>query len=79
MHQDADIDRLLEEILVDAYGEDEQLWAFRQAFEESGLPPHPGGECPSPDCRCSEMTDSIMARAEELAADRLGIDVAELR
>ena len=43
------------------------------------LPPHPGGECPSPDCRCSEMTDSIMARAEELAADRLGIDVAELR
>ena len=43
------------------------------------LPPHPGGECPSPDCRCSEMTDSIMARAEELAAARLGIDVAELR
>jgi len=34
MHQDADIDRLLEEILVDAYGEDEQLWAFRQAFED---------------------------------------------
>ena len=53
--------------------------AFRQAFEESGLPPHPGGECPSPDCRCSEMTDSIMARAEELAADRLGIPVEELR
>ena len=53
--------------------------AFRQAFEESGLPPHPGGECPSQDCRCSEMNDSIMARAEELAADRLGIDVAELR
>ena len=53
--------------------------AFRRAFEESGLPPHPGGECPTADCRCSEMTDSIMARAEELAADRLGIDVAELR
>ena len=53
--------------------------AFRQAFEESGLPPHPGGECPSPDCRCSEMTDSIMARAEELAAYRLGIPVEELR
>ena len=53
--------------------------AFRQAFEEAGLPPHPGGECPSPDCRCAEMTDSIMARAEELAAGRLGIDVAELR
>ncbi len=53
--------------------------AFRQAFEESGLPPHPGGECPSPDCKCSEMTDSIAARAEELAADRLGIPVEELR
>ncbi len=24
------IDALIEEILVDAYGEDEQLWAFRQ-------------------------------------------------
>ena len=53
--------------------------AFRQAFEESGLPPHPGGECPSPDCRCAELADSIEARAEELAAARLGIDVAELR
>ena len=27
------LDRLLEEILTDAYGDDEQLWAFRQAFE----------------------------------------------
>ena len=27
-------DELLEEILVDAYGEDEQLWSFRQAFED---------------------------------------------
>lgn len=53
--------------------------AFRQAFEESGLPPHPGGECPTADCRCAELADSIEARAEELAADRLGIDVAELR
>jgi hypothetical protein len=30
----SDIDRLLEEILVDAYGEHEQLWAFLNAFEE---------------------------------------------
>ncbi len=29
-----EIDRLLEDILVDAYGEDEQLWAFLQAFED---------------------------------------------
>ncbi len=32
---EADSDRLIEAITVDAYGEDEQLWAFRQAFEES--------------------------------------------
>ena len=29
-----EIDQLLEDILVDAYGEDEQLWAFRQTFED---------------------------------------------
>ncbi len=28
------IETLLEDIPVDAYGEDEQLWAFRQAFED---------------------------------------------
>jgi len=28
------LDELIEEITVDAYGEDEQLWAFRQAFED---------------------------------------------
>lgn len=30
----ANLDELIEEITVDAYGEDEQLWAFRQAFED---------------------------------------------
>lgn len=34
-HNDDDLDALLEEILVDAYGEDEQLWSLRQAFEEN--------------------------------------------
>ena len=29
-----DINSLIEEILIDAYGEDEQLWAFRQTFED---------------------------------------------
>ena len=28
------LDELIEEITVDAYGDDEQLWAFRQAFED---------------------------------------------
>ncbi|GAB6058279.1 hypothetical protein [Desulfonatronum parangueonense] len=33
------LDKLIEEITVDAYGDDEQLWAFQQAFEnEMALP-----------------------------------------
>lgn len=32
-------DRLIEEIIVDAYGDDEQLWAFRQAFEDNVVLP----------------------------------------
>ncbi len=32
-------DALLEEILVDAYGEAEQLWALRQAFEDNVVLP----------------------------------------
>lgn len=30
---EVDLDRVIEEITVDAYGDDEPLWAFRQAFE----------------------------------------------
>jgi hypothetical protein len=30
----AGLDELIEEITVDAYGDDEKLWAFRQAFED---------------------------------------------
>src|SRR3990172_5815773 len=31
----ADLDELIEEITVDAYGDDEKLWAFRQALEDN--------------------------------------------
>jgi hypothetical protein len=34
MKPDPETDKLLEDILVDAYGEDEQLWAFRQVIED---------------------------------------------
>ena len=37
-HRDKDLaalDELIEEITVDAYGDDEKLWAFRQAFEDN--------------------------------------------
>ena len=43
----AALDALIEEITVDAYGEDEQLWAFRQAFEDSVSLPC-GGACRLP-------------------------------
>jgi hypothetical protein len=36
-----EIDQLLAEILVDAYGEDEQLYSFEVAFEESARLPFP--------------------------------------
>lgn len=38
----ADLDRLIEEITVDANCEDEQLWAFRQAFEDGATLPADG-------------------------------------
>ncbi len=34
-----DLDRLIEEIITDAYGDDEQLWAFRYALENGIEPP----------------------------------------
>jgi acetyl-CoA acetyltransferase len=52
--------------------------AFYQAMEEAGIPPHPGGECPTADCRCEELADSIEARAAELAAAKLGVPVPDL-
>ncbi len=36
------IDDLIEEVIVDAYGPDEQLWAFRQAFEDTAHFPFSG-------------------------------------
>ena len=30
-----ELDALIYEVIVDANGEDEQLWAFRQAFEDA--------------------------------------------
>jgi len=36
------VDALIDEVLVDAYGEDEQLWSFRQVFEDRGQFPFRG-------------------------------------
>ena len=38
----AALNQLIEEITVDAYGEDEQLWAFRQAFDDNVALPTEG-------------------------------------
>ena len=38
----AALDKLIEEITVDAYGDDEKLWAFRQAFEDDVTLPADG-------------------------------------
>ena len=38
----AALDRFIDEITVDAYGDDEQLWAFRQAFEDDVILPADG-------------------------------------
>jgi hypothetical protein len=38
MWPDFDLDELLEDVLVDAYGEGEQLGAFECVFAEAGLP-----------------------------------------
>jgi len=43
-----DIDAVIEEILVDAYGEDEQLWAIRQIFEDEAVFPFPAEVVGSP-------------------------------
>jgi hypothetical protein len=38
----ADLDRLIEEITVDAHGDDEKFWAFRQVFEDEVTLPAEG-------------------------------------
>jgi len=44
-HRDNDLtalDELIERITVDAYGDDEKLWAFRQAYEDDVALPADG-------------------------------------
>jgi hypothetical protein len=38
----AALDKLINEITVDAYGDDEKLWAFGQAFEDDAILPADG-------------------------------------
>ncbi|MGH9150457.1 MAG: calcium-binding protein [Acidimicrobiales bacterium] len=43
-----DIDAVVDEIVVDAHGEDEQLWAFHQFFEDEATFPFPAEVVGSP-------------------------------
>jgi hypothetical protein len=40
--------------------------AFRQAMDELGVPEHPNGECPTPDCTCVAVAPLVEVRAYEL-------------
>lgn len=40
--------------------------AFRQAMDENGVPEHPGGKCPAPDCNCVALADVVEDRALEI-------------
>ena len=46
----------IDEILVDAYGEDEQFWAFRQAFEDNVTVSCDGFVVGEPVCPSSSST-----------------------
>ena len=55
------------------FGKSDQavLLAFRQAMEDLGIPPHPGGRCPQEaGCPCGEYNWVVEARARDL----LGLD-----
>ncbi len=47
-------------------GDQAVLLAFRQAMEDLGIPPHPDGKCPEPDCPCADYEWVVEARARDL-------------
>lgn len=53
------------------------ITAFKQAMAEAGIPEHPGGKCPTVDCRCLELAGQIEARAIQIIEERLGHPLPE--
>jgi hypothetical protein len=51
--------------------------AFKQAMADLGIPDHPGGKCPSPDCRCKALADQVEARAIAIVEAELGHPLPE--
>ena len=65
------LDRLIEEITVDAYGDDEQLWAFRQAFEDDVDDPFN-----DPITRSNDLKDAgERAEAEKILMELCRVDL----
>lgn len=52
--------------------------AFKQAMTDLGIPEHPGGKCPAPDCRCEDLADQVEARAIEIIEAELGHPLPEV-
>lgn len=48
------------------------LRAFVQAMTDLGIPEHPDGQCPGPDCDCETKADQVEARAIQIIEDKLG-------
>ena len=61
------LDRLITEITVDAYGDNEQLWAFRQAFDDDVTLPA-GGFVNRPFLRCMHGYDLCLWRLDQFDA-----------
>lgn len=48
------------------------LGAFRQAMTDLGIPEHPDGQCPRPDCDCESRADEVEARAIQIIEAKIG-------
>ncbi len=74
---------LMEEVLVGAYGDDEQLWSFRQAFEDEVSYPAPGrlGSASMSVLEVDYEGDprqGLVARCQWPDGSKFGQDVAEI-
>jgi hypothetical protein len=63
--------------LAERMAERRTLRAFKQACQEAGIPEHPNGECPAPDCNCRDFADQVEARAIEIIEAELGHPLPE--
>jgi hypothetical protein len=68
------LDRLIQEITVDAYGDDEKLWAFRQALEDELTVPCDGYVIGEPVC----ISAFDYSAEDAIRHYQVGVDIGEL-